>query len=139
MWWTLGHSRSLSLLSPMCISLTLYRFADPKPTHGQMDNDDIISNISSPSTSYTGSQYSRPATRQSTSSERIYFRSSAVTQTDHEIFRDGGRLKVRCHEGTCSGNLLMKDNYARHVREHHLGGKRKAGGSSTRRVNPGMK
>lgn len=112
---------------------------DPKPTHGQMGKDNFVSNLSSPSMSYTSSQSSGSATRQSTPSGRIYFRSSAVTQTDHEIFQDGGRLKVRCHEGTCSGNVLMKDNYARHVREHHRGGKRKAGGSSIRRVNSGMK
>ncbi|KAG1879251.1 hypothetical protein F4604DRAFT_561695 [Suillus subluteus] len=112
---------------------------DPKPMHSQMGRDDLVSNVSSPSTSYTGAQSSRSATRQSTPSGRAHFRSSAVTRTNHEIFRDGSRLKVRCHEGPCSGNVLMKDNYARHVREHHLGGKRKAGGSSTRRVNPGMK
>lgn len=113
--------------------------ADPEPTHGHMGKDDFVSNLSSSSTSYTSAQSSRSATRQSTPSGKVYFRSSAVTQTDHEIFRDGGRLKVRCHEGPCSGNVLMKDNYARHVREHHLGGKRKAGGSSIRRVNPGLK
>ncbi|KAG1822639.1 uncharacterized protein BJ212DRAFT_817567 [Suillus subaureus] len=112
---------------------------DAKPTHGQAGRDVFVSNLSSPSMSYTGAQSNRSATRQSTPNERAYFRSSAVTQTNHEIFRDGGRLKVRCHEGPCSGNVLMKDNYARHVREHHLGGKRKAGGSSIRRVNPGMK
>lgn len=112
---------------------------DPKPTHDQMGKDSFVSNLSSPSMSYTSSQSSGSATRQSTPSGRIYFRSTAVTQTDHEIFQDGGRLKVRCHEGTCSGNVLMKDNYARHVREHHRGGKRKAGGSSIRRVNSVMK
>ncbi|KAG1763054.1 hypothetical protein EDD22DRAFT_889022, partial [Suillus occidentalis] len=111
---------------------------DPKPTHDQMGKDSFVSNLSSPSMSYISSRSSGSATRQSTPSGRIYFRSSAVTQTDHEIFQDGGRLKVRCHEGTCSGNVLMKDNYARHVREHHLGGKRRAGGSSIRRVNSGM-
>ncbi|KAG2101530.1 hypothetical protein BD769DRAFT_186902 [Suillus cothurnatus] len=113
--------------------------ADPKSTHGQMGRDDFVSNLSSPSMSYTGAQSSGSATRQSTPSGRAYFRSGVVTRTNHEIFQDGGRLKVRCHEGPCSGNVLMKDNYARHVREHHLGGKRKAGGSSIRRVDPGMK
>ncbi|KAG1751035.1 hypothetical protein EDB19DRAFT_1674589, partial [Suillus lakei] len=111
---------------------------DTHSVHRQMGRDDFFSNISSPSMSHTGSQSSGSQTRQSTPSGGVYFRSSAVTETAHEIFRDGGRIKVRCHEGLCSGNVLMKDNYARHVREHHLGGKRKAGGSSKRRVNPGM-
>ncbi|KAG2365129.1 hypothetical protein BDR07DRAFT_1399931 [Suillus spraguei] len=103
-----------------------------------MGKDDFVSNLCSPSTRHTGTQSSRSSICQSTPSGRVYFRSSAVTQTNHEIFQDGGRLKVKCYESPCSGNVLMKDNYARHVREHHLGGKRKAGGSSIRRVNPGM-
>ncbi|KAG2131820.1 hypothetical protein DEU56DRAFT_452399 [Suillus clintonianus] len=112
---------------------------DPDPMHGQMGIDEFGSNISSPSTSHTGSQSSRSATRQSSPSERASFRSSAVMQTDHEIFRDNDRIKVRCLEGPCNGNVLMKDNYARHVREHHFGCKRKVGGSSRRGVRLGTK
>lgn len=108
---------------------------DPKPTHAQMGRDHFVSNYSSPSTSVQSSG----STRQSIPSDRVYFRSGAIAQTDHEIFQDGGRLKVRCYEGSCSGNALMKDNFVRHVREHHLGRKRKTGGSSIQRVNLGMK
>ncbi|KAG2034584.1 hypothetical protein BDR03DRAFT_599543 [Suillus americanus] len=136
---TIGTDMTLDQAIQICVCGGQLDTPDPKPTHGQMGRDDLVSNISSPSTSYTGGQFSRSATRQSTPSGRAYFRSSAVTRVNHEIFRDGSRLKVRCHEGPCSGNVLMKDNYARHVREHHLGGKRKAGGSSIRRVIPGMK
>ncbi|KAG1873281.1 hypothetical protein C8R48DRAFT_669882 [Suillus tomentosus] len=85
---------------------------DPKPTHAQMGRDHLVSNYSSPSTSVQSSR----STRQSTPSDRVYFRSGAIAQTDHEIFQDGGRLKVRCYEGSCSGNALMKDNFVRHLR-----------------------
>ncbi|KAG0704820.1 hypothetical protein DFH29DRAFT_997307 [Suillus ampliporus] len=112
---------------------------DPNPTHGEIERDEFPVNVSSSSTSYTGSQSSRSATRRPRPSGRVSFRSSAVIQTDHEIFRDGGRMKVRCLESPCSGNVLMKDNYARHVRERHLGGKRKAGGSCRRGIRPGLK
>ncbi|KAG1898229.1 uncharacterized protein F5891DRAFT_1239840 [Suillus fuscotomentosus] len=87
---------------------------DPKPTHAQMGRDHFVSNYSSPSTSVQSSR----STRQSIPSDRVYFRSGAIAQTDHEIFQDGGRLKVRCYEGSCSGNALMKDNFVR----HHYGG-----------------
>lgn len=95
----MGRSRSLALSSPF-LSLTLYFIPDPKPTHAQMGRDHFVSNYSSPSTSVQSSR----STRQSTPSDRVYFRSGAIAQTDHEIFQDGGRLKVKCYEGSCSGN-----------------------------------
>ncbi|KAG0704819.1 hypothetical protein DFH29DRAFT_909955 [Suillus ampliporus] len=136
MWGTARHSGLVSTFAPMWMPLTLS--SDLNPVYGQMGRDEFSVNISSPSTSYAGSQSSRSSTSQPRLSGRVSFRSNVVRQTNHKIFRDGGRTKVRCLEGPCSGNVLLKDNYARHVRERHLGGTRKTGGSFRRGVDPGL-
>lgn len=115
-------------------TLTPYLVADQNPMHDQYFADTDV-----PSTSHADSQFSKSDTHEVTLSGKVPFISNAVMKTSrplikHEIFRDGSRAKVRCLEGRCNGRELMKENYARHVRELHLGEKRRAGGHIRRGV-----
>ncbi|OAX40727.1 hypothetical protein K503DRAFT_768324 [Rhizopogon vinicolor AM-OR11-026] len=95
--------------------------ANANPMYNQMGRAECLVNISALSTSYADPRSS----------------TSETARPKYEIFRDGGRTKVRCHEGRCSGRrVLMKENYARHVRELHLGEKRKTRGHCRRGVCP---
>lgn len=102
-----------------------------------MGRAECLVNFGAPSSSYTDPRFSNPETCELAPNGTVPFRSGAIVKTGrpkHEIFREDGRTKVRCHEGRCRGRVLMKENYARHVRERHLGEKRKAGGHYKRRV-----
>ncbi|KAG1743217.1 uncharacterized protein EDB91DRAFT_1126289 [Suillus paluster] len=68
---------------------------DPNLLYSQMGRDELSVNISSSSTSHTGSQSSRSATHRLRYSGRA-FRSKAVRQINHRIFPDGDRMKRQC-------------------------------------------
>lgn len=109
----------------------------PDPMHDQMGRAECLVNFDAPSSSYTDPRSSNPETCELALSGTVPFRFGTIVKTGrpkHEIFRDGGRTKVRCHEGRCKGRVLMRENYSRHVRELHLGEKRKIGGHYRRRV-----
>lgn len=100
--------------------------------HDQMGRAECFANIGAPSTSHADSRSGTSETHEQTLRRNPFI----STEGKHEIFRDGNKIKVKCFEGCCQGRELLKGGYNRHVRELHLGEKRRAGSGHRRGVNP---